>query len=191
PGFDVSAADARHVRLRSSPPRRPSDLVAIARARAHEPRVMILDEPTSSLSSEEAERLFALVDRLRERGVAILYISHRMSDIRRIADRIVSMRDGAIAGVFEDEPLDYEGAVDAMLGRAISRASIEARQAGGPMFSAEGLRLAHGARPLSLALGAGEVVAVTGLVGVGKTDLAETLFGVRPPLAGTMTLAGE
>lgn len=166
-------------------------MVGIARAMAHEPRVMILDEPTSSLSSEEAERLFALVDRLRERGVAILYISHRMSDIRRIADRIVSMRDGAIAGVFEDEPLDYEGAVDAMLGRAISRASIDARQAGAPMFSAEGLRLAHGARPLSLALGAGEVVAVTGLVGVGKTDLAETLFGVRPPLAGTMTLAGE
>src|SRR5690606_40383537 len=90
PGFDVSAADARHVRLRSSPPRRPSDLVAIARAMAHEPRVMILDEPTSSLSSEEAARLFALIDRLRNRGVAILYISHRMSDIRRRSEEHTS-----------------------------------------------------------------------------------------------------
>ena len=78
-------------------------MVAIARAMAHEPKVLILDEPTSSLSSAEANRLFAVVDRLRERGVAILYISHRMSDIRRLADRIVSLRDGRITGVFDDE----------------------------------------------------------------------------------------
>src|SRR5690606_37957681 len=94
-------------------------MVAIARAMAHEPKVMILDEPTSSLSSAEASRLFAVVERLREHGVAILYISHRMSDIRRIADRIVAVRDGVIAGVFADKPLDYEGAVDAMLGRTM------------------------------------------------------------------------
>ncbi|MGX9148417.1 ATP-binding cassette domain-containing protein, partial [Mesorhizobium sp. 128a] len=92
-------------------------MVAIARALAHQPKVLILDEPTSSLSSAEADRLFALADRLREQGVAILYISHRMSDIRRLADRIVSMRDGIISGVFDSKPLDYEGAVNAMLGR--------------------------------------------------------------------------
>jgi simple sugar transport system ATP-binding protein len=88
---------------------------------SHEPKVMILDEPTSSLSNAEAERLFALIERLRGQGVAILYISHRMSDIRRIADRIVSLRDGRITGVFEDQPLDYEGAVEAMLGRSTRR----------------------------------------------------------------------
>ena len=84
-------------------------MVAIARALAHEPKVLILDEPTSSLSSAEASRLFALIDRLRAEGVAILYISHRMSDIRRVADRIVSLRDGVITGVFDRRPLDYEG----------------------------------------------------------------------------------
>lgn len=165
-------------------------MVAIARAMAHEPRVMILDEPTSSLSSQEAERLFALVERLRARGVAILYISHRMSDIRRVADRIVSLRDGAVAGLFEDAPLDYAGAVDAMLGRSLGTGVVEARAADAPVFTAEGLCTAPGARPFSLHLGAGEVVAVTGLVGVGKTRLAETLFGLSAPRAGAMRLDG-
>src|SRR5438552_1598106 len=78
-------------------------MVAIARAMAHQPKVLILDEPTSSLSSAEADRLFSLIDRLRGQGVAILYISHRMSDIRRLAERIVSMRDGVISGGFNIE----------------------------------------------------------------------------------------
>ena len=110
-------------------------MVAIARAMAHEPKVLILDEPTSSLSSAEADRLFALIDRLRERGVAILYISHRMSDIRRLADRIVSLRDGRITGLFEGTPLDYEGAVNAMLGqKIISARSPSTRCRHGPVF---------------------------------------------------------
>ncbi len=165
-------------------------MVAIARAMAHEPRVMVLDEPTSSLSSSEADRLFALIDRLRERGVAILYISHRMSDIRRVADRIVSLRDGRIVGQFEDKPLDYEGAVNAMLGRHLGVTSVEQRAATRPVFEARGLRLTHDARPFDLRLGTGEVVAVTGLVGVGKTLLAETLFGLSRPLEGDMALDG-
>ncbi|TIP82583.1 MAG: sugar ABC transporter ATP-binding protein, partial [Mesorhizobium sp.] len=160
-------------------------MVAIARAMAHQPKVLILDEPTSSLSSAEADRLFALLDRLREHGVAILYISHRMSDIRRLADRIVSMRDGVISGVFDQKPLDYEGAVNAMLGRKIHLDRIVARNSARPVLTIDGLRIAQGARPISLTLGDGEVVAITGLVGVGKTALAETLFGVRKPLSGT------
>ena len=165
-------------------------MVSIARAMAHEPKVMILDEPTSSLSASEASRLFDLIDRLRDRGVAILYISHRMSDIRRVADRIVSLRDGAIAGVFEDKPLDYEGAVEAMLGRTIGRTSVAVKEGSRPVFAAENLQIAPGARPFGLSLAAGEVVAVTGLVGVGKTALAETLFGIRRPLSGQMRLGG-
>jgi simple sugar transport system ATP-binding protein len=166
-------------------------MVAISRAMSHEPKVMILDEPTSSLSSAEASRLFAVIDRLRGHGVAILYISHRMSDIRRLADRIVSMRDGRIRGVFAEKPLDYEGAVNAMLGRGIHLDRIVVNEAAKTVFSADGLRIAEGARPISLALGAGEIVAITGLVGVGKTALAETLFGVRAPLSGDMTLNGR
>jgi simple sugar transport system ATP-binding protein len=166
-------------------------MVAIARAMAHEPEVLILDEPTSSLSSVEADRLFALVDRLRERGVAILYISHRMSDIRRLADSIVALRDGRITGVFEGPHLDYEGAVNAMLGQKIGKDRVTVRSASTPIFEARDLVINEGARPFSLAVGDGEVVAVTGLVGVGKTALAETLFGARPALKGTMSLDGR
>ncbi len=166
-------------------------MVAIARAMAHKPKVLILDEPTSSLSSAEANRLFALIDRLKGHGVAILYISHRMSDIRRLADRIVCLRDGVIVGTFDNKPLDYEGAVNAMLGRMVGLGQVAIRDAGKTLFSVENLRIAQGARPFSLKLGDGEVVAITGLVGVGKTALAETLFGVRQPFAGTMSLAGK
>lgn len=166
-------------------------MVSIARAMSHEPKVMILDEPTSSLSSAEANRLFSVIDRLREQGVAILYISHRMSDIRRVADRIIALRDGIIAGVFADKPLDYEGAVNAMLGRAIDRALVSVVDGTNPVFQASDLRIAPSARPFSLSLADGEVVAITGLVGVGKTALAETLFGLRRPLGGTMALHGR
>ncbi len=166
-------------------------MVGIARAMSHEPKVMILDEPTSSLSNAEAERLFALIERLRAQGVAILYISHRMSDIRRIADRIVSLRDGKIAGMFEGEQLDYEGAVEAMLGRSTLAAEIDVEDGGKPVFEAKDMRLKAGGRPFSLSLRDGEVVAITGLVGVGKTLLAETLFGLRPPVSGAMFLDGR
>lgn len=166
-------------------------MVAIARAMAHQPKVLILDEPTSSLSSPEANRLFRLIDHLRTRGVAILYISHRMSDIRRLADRIVSLRDGVITGQFQNKPLDYEAAVNAMLGQKIGSSHFSARAADGAIFSAEAIRIAEGAQPFSLKLGDGEIVAITGLVGVGKTALAETLFGVRAPLAGAMNLNGR
>ncbi|TIV86756.1 MAG: sugar ABC transporter ATP-binding protein, partial [Mesorhizobium sp.] len=92
-------------------------------------------------------------------GVAILYISHRMSDIRRLADRIMSMRDGVVSGVFDQKPLDYEGAVNAMLGRKIRLDRVVARSSVSAVFTAEGLRIAHGAKPISMTLGAGEVVA--------------------------------
>ncbi|MGH6809894.1 MAG: ATP-binding cassette domain-containing protein, partial [Ensifer adhaerens] len=165
-------------------------MVAIARAMAHEPQVLILDEPTSSLSSAEADRLFELIDRLKARGVAILYISHRMSDIRRLADSIVTLRDGRITGRFEGADLDYEGAVNAMLGQKVSAGAVTVREARGAVFSVKGLRLTETARPFDLALGDGEIVAVTGLVGVGKTALAETLFGARSPATGQMKLDG-
>lgn len=166
-------------------------MVAIARAMAHEPQVLILDEPTSSLSSAEADRLFKLIDRLKERRVAILYISHRMSDIRRVADRIISLRDGVVAGVFETEPLDYEGAVNAMLGRRLSAGDIALQTSAGDVLSVRDLEIVPGARPFSMKLGDGEVVAVTGLVGVGKTAFAEVLFGHRQPVAGEMRLDGS
>ncbi len=165
-------------------------LVAIARAMAHAPKLLILDEPTSSLSAKEAARLFELIDRLRAQGVAILYISHRSSDIKRIADRIVSMRDGKISGVFEGDELDYEGAVKAMLGRAMSEIKLDIPEAGEAILRLQGLTLRADSQPFSLDLRDGEVVAITGLVGSGKSDLADVLYGQAKPAGGSMTLKG-
>lgn len=166
-------------------------LVAIARAMARRPRLLILDEPTSSLSLAEAQRLFTLIDRLRAEGVAILYISHRMSDIRRLADRIVSMRDGQISGLFEAAPLDYAGAVRAMLGHEITEVDIAIPPPGHPVLTARGLQLRPGSAPFDLALHENEVVAIIGLVGSGKTDLAGVLFGLQAPAGGQMELDGR
>ncbi|EAR51946.1 ABC transporter protein, ATP binding component [Oceanicola granulosus HTCC2516] len=163
-------------------------LIAIARAMTREPKVLILDEPTSSLSAREAERLFALIDRVRDQGVAILYISHRMSDIRRIADRIVAMRDGVITGTFTEKPLDTEGAVTAMLGVSMTDLDLEPATPGAPVLTATGLRLAPDAAPFDLTLAKGEVVAVVGLVGSGKSRLASVLYGLERPDAGEIVL---
>lgn len=165
-------------------------MIAIARAMALEPKVLILDEPTSSLSASEADRLFTLVDRLRAQGVAILYISHRMSDIRRIADRIVCMRDGEISGTFEQNPLDYDGAVTAMLGHAMTDIDIDIQNSGPPILEVDALVLPGSAEPISFAASDGEVIAITGLLGSGKSALADIIFGLRNATAGQMRIRG-
>ncbi|WP_227427873.1 sugar ABC transporter ATP-binding protein [Roseibaca sp. Y0-43] len=166
-------------------------LVAIARAMAHDPQVLILDEPTSSLSAAETKRLFEMVERLRDQGVAILYISHRMSDIRRLADRILSMRDGQIVQQFEDKPLDYEGAVRAMLGHEITEVDIRIPTPGKPVLELRDLVLQEGAAPFSIEARENEVIAVAGLVGSGKSALASVLFGLTQAKSGEIMLDGQ
>jgi len=166
-------------------------MIAIARAMARAPKVLILDEPTSSLSATEAERLFSFIDRLREQGVAVLYISHRMSDIRRIADCIISMRDGQVAGTFEGETLDYEGAVTAMLGHKMTDVNITPTVGGVPVLCLENISLKPHWPAFDLTANAGEVIAITGLLGSGKSQLAATIFGLNDAAGGTMTLDGQ
>ncbi len=167
-------------------------LVAIARAVALDPSVLIFDEPTASLSAGEADRLFAVIDRLRDRGAAILYISHRIGDLRRLADEAVVLRDGGVVGRFE-RPIDFPAAIRTMIGRDI--AADGSRQAADPSapvrLSVEGLRLRPDAAPIDLSVRQGEVIAVTGPVGAGKTSLARILFGARAPAGGRMVLDGR
>jgi simple sugar transport system ATP-binding protein len=166
-------------------------MIAIARAMARTPKVLVLDEPTSSLSASEADRLFAIIDRLRAQGVAILYISHRMSDIRRIADRIICMRDGAVSGLFETAPLDLEAAVTAILGHRMTDVGITAQLGTTPVLELDQITLVAGARPLDLVARDGEVVVLTGLLGSGKSRLAEIMYGLSHPLSGRMRLDGK
>jgi simple sugar transport system ATP-binding protein len=166
-------------------------MIAIARAMARSPKVLILDEPTSSLSASEAKRLFTLIDRLRDQGVAILYISHRMSDIRRIADRIVSMRDGQVSGIFESDNLDYEGAVTAMLGHKMTEVDITPNVVDAPILELKNISLKPNWPAFNMTANKGEVIAVTGLLGSGKSQLADIIFGLKKPAGGTMQLDGK
>ena len=163
-------------------------LVAIARAVAADAKLLLLDEPTASLSAKEVATLFSLIDRLRSRGVGVLYISHRMADIGRIADRFVVLRNGRIAGE-QGRPFDFKLAIRQMIGRDVET-TAEPRPRGAPLARFEGLRLTPGSAPFDLELAAGEIVAVVGGLGAGKSRLLRTLYGLEPVVGGIITLGG-
>ena len=163
-------------------------LVVLARAFALQPRLLILDEPTAALSDTEAQRLFSLIDTLRGRGVAILYISHRLSDLQRVADRAIVLRDGKLAGEFGAGQLP--AAVHAMLGESLDSRSFEPRPPGRVVLSWRGAKVVAHAQAFDLDLHEAEVVVLTGLLGAGKSEIAEVLFGLRPALAGKLQLDG-
>ena len=166
-------------------------LIAIARALAGRPEVVIFDEPTASLSDTEAQRLFEVIERLRDEGTAILYISHRLADLERIADRTVVLRDGRVAAGFT-RPIDFPSAIETMIGRDLKdTASRAAFSAVKPALSLSRVRLRDDRLPFDLEVGIGEVVAITGAVGAGKTTLAEAIFGVRPLVGGSMSFEGR
>ena len=163
-------------------------LVGIARGLAGEKRLLILDEPTASLSAPEAARLFAVLDRLKAQGVAVILVSHHTADLRRIADRAVVLRDGRVAGIF-GQPLDLAEALRVMVGAmpgAIPRSPI----AGPTILRAERLRLRDRGAALDLVLRGGEVTVLFGALGAGKSRLLRTIFGASPARGGAMTLEG-
>jgi simple sugar transport system ATP-binding protein len=166
-------------------------LVAIARAVAAEAAILILDEPTASLSAPEADRLFCVIDRLRGRGVGVLYISHRLGDIRRIADRIVVLQNGHRVAE-QVQPFDFAAAVRAMIGRNLDDAertadpSLESKI----VLSLSGVRLISGSASFDLVVRAGEVVAVIGALGSGKSRLMNALYGIGSLAGGSIELDG-
>ncbi|EDY60224.1 MULTISPECIES: sugar ABC transporter ATP-binding protein [Streptomyces] len=173
-------------------------LLILARALATRPRLLILDEPTSALSAAEAERLFALVERMRDDGIAVLYVSHRLGEIDALADRLVVLRDGRLT---EDQakPFDWDAALRAMLQQRPARQAREATTArpvregaeGEVALSLRGVRLFEGRDPLDLDLRTGEVTGIVGLLGAGKTELARGLFGAEPFTTGSVALDGR
>jgi ribose transport system ATP-binding protein len=163
-------------------------LVTIAKALALDARVLIMDEPTSALSPVEVERMFGVIAELRRAGAGIVYISHRMAEIGRIADRATVLRNGAVVAEFDARELTAERAAEAMVGRpvqAMFRTRAAAVEPGDELLRVAGLAVrARRERPgrrepagISLTVRRGEVVGVAGLLGSGRTELLETLFG--------------
>jgi ABC-type sugar transport system ATPase subunit len=169
-------------------------LVEIAKALSGDVRVLLLDEPTSALSDPEARRLFGIVHDLTSSGVAVVYVSHRLPEVLDIADRISVLRDGLLVGTVQATDVDEARLARMMVGHAVGGGAPPAPVAGGdaPMaMRARGLTRPPRLKPVDLELRAGEVVAVFGLVGSGRTRLARTLFGLEPATGGTLEVAGQ
>ncbi len=167
-------------------------LVEIARALSLKARVLIMDEPTAALSSREVERLFAVADTLRRQGVAILFVSHRMEEIYRLADRVAVLRDGRLVGIETAATLPRDRAIALMVGRPLGALyPPRTRDPGEVMLRAEGLAREGAFSGVSLTLHAGEIVGLGGLVGSGRTEVARVLFGVDRPSAGTLAVGGR
>lgn len=167
-------------------------MVEIAKAFRTAPEVLVLDEPTASLTEREAHRLLALVDQLKARGVGILYITHRMGEIRRIGDRVTVLRDGRKIGTVPATTSEDE-LVRLMTGRAIEQIfpAIPPVPCGPPVLRVEELTTGSGSVVgASFALHAGEILGLAGLVGSGKSEAARAIFGIEPLASGRVLLDG-
>jgi ribose transport system ATP-binding protein len=167
-------------------------LVEIARGIAAGARLLILDEPTTSLSRPDADRLFALLRRMQAEGRSVIYVSHNLADVLQLADRVAVLRDGVLVGEGAAGEFDEDRLVRLMVGRQIEQAYP--RRAQGPtqepLLVVRDVRLTAGDQPISLTVHRGEVVGLTGLLGAGRTELARGLFGLDPIAAGDVQLAG-
>jgi ribose transport system ATP-binding protein len=168
-------------------------MVEIAKALSLDARILIMDEPTSSLTLSETARLLGVVKELRAQGVGVIYISHRLGEVKEIADRAVVLRDGANAGELAREEIDHDRMVRMMVGRDIkSFYQHPENEKGAGYFVVEGLRTArYPEKRVSFDVGRGEILGLAGLVGSGRTEVARALFGVEPALGGEVLLGGE
>jgi rhamnose transport system ATP-binding protein len=167
-------------------------LVAIARALTHEARVLILDEPTAALSSREAEDLHRTVRRLARAGAAILFISHKLDEVLAVADRYTVFRDGRHVSDGAIADVDEPSLVRAMVGRSITQLFPKAAvEMGAPVLEVRELGNGVQFEGVSFTLHRGEVFGFYGLVGAGRTELVESLFGLSPPTHGVATLDGR
>ncbi|MBX7186848.1 MAG: sugar ABC transporter ATP-binding protein [Vicinamibacteria bacterium] len=168
-------------------------MVQIAAAVGAGARVIVFDEPTSSLSQGEAERLYLLIDRLRERGVTSIYVSHRMDEIFRLCDAVTVLRDGRHVATQAVSASDEAGLVQMMIGRAIETMDAAPHRASS---TDEALRVSGLSSPgkfsdISFVLRRGEVLGLAGLVGAGRSEIAQALFGLDPLAMGEIQVAGR
>ncbi len=165
-------------------------MVEIAKALRVQPRVLILDEPSAVLSSGELERLFAVLTSIRASGATVVYISHRLDEVLRIADRMTVLKDGRIVGTVTPAEVDQPALIRMMVGRSLTEIYPVREASPGPtILTAERLS-GRGFHDVSLSLAAGEIVGLFGLVGSGRTELARGLFGATHLTGGRITVDG-
>ena len=164
--------------------------VAIARALSMNSRILLLDEPTSSLTEDGVESLFELIAQLKRQGVSFVYVSHKMAEVSRIADRVTVLRDGVLAGTRAAGELTTDDLITMKVGRKLDRNQRPERAHNARIvLKVEGLSTSF-LSPISFEIFAGEVLGVAGLVGAGRSELGATLFGMRKRLRGRVLLNG-
>jgi monosaccharide-transporting ATPase len=191
-GLDIDVA-----RLLSSYPVAVQQMVAIARALGVSSKVLILDEPTSSLDEDEVRKLFEVLRRLRDEGLAIVFVTHFLNQVYAVSDRITVLRNGAWVGEWRASELGPQALIAAMLGRELAAQS--ARPAALPavaidapaLLEVQGLGQSGQLQPVDLRVRAGEIVGLAGLLGAGRTELARLLFGLEAPDRGQLRIDGE
>ena len=168
-------------------------LVEIARALGADARILIMDEPTASLSDKEVEQLFRLIRDLKAQGVGIIYISHRLEELPAVADRVTALRDGVLVGTRRMNETSRSELIRMMVGRELSAVFPKTFvEPGAVVLSLSGLECrASGVHGVSLSVRAGEILGLAGLVSAGRTELARILFGLTPADAGEIRLRGR
>ncbi|MBN9019861.1 MAG: sugar ABC transporter ATP-binding protein [Rhizobiales bacterium] len=165
--------------------------VEIAKALSMDAKLLIMDEPTASLAEADVRRLLDVVRRLKARGVAIIYISHRMPEIFALADRVTVLRDGAKIGTRPIDEVDHATLVSMMVGRSIDQLFPKVEvPIGEPVLELRNVSHGEDVRDISFTLRAGEILGIAGLVGSGRTELALTIFGITPATSGEILLNG-
>ncbi len=168
-------------------------LVEIAKAIGSKAKVIIFDEPTTSLTTRETGRLFEIINRLRQKGIAIIYISHILEDIMRLCDDIVVLRDGHVVGAAPKSAMTIEGMISLMVGRRIDQLfpPREVRVAPGPpVLEVKGLTQRGTVKDISFTLREGEILGLSGLMGAGRSELARILFGIDSFGSGEIVIQG-
>ena len=166
-------------------------LVEIARAISENSRVLIMDEPTTSLSRPEIDRLFRLVDDLKANGLGIVFVSHWLDEVFRVADRITVLRDGRFVGTRPAAELDHDAVIRMMVGREVRNTVAATRPIGEVVLEVRNLNREGVLKDVSLTVRAGEIVGLSGLVGAGRSELASCIFGIDPYDSGSVTVGGR
>jgi ribose transport system ATP-binding protein len=167
-------------------------LVEIAKALSLNARLVIMDEPTSSLTLTETDRLMKVIADLKASGVCVIFISHRLNEVERCADRVVVLRDGAVVGALPRDEIRHDRMIRLMIGRDLRSLYIPpARPPGASALDVDAIRTAtYPDHAVSLSVKAGEILGLAGLVGSGRTELARAVFGIDPLLGGKIRLGG-
>jgi methyl-galactoside transport system ATP-binding protein len=168
-------------------------MIEIAKAFSYDAKIVIMDEPTSSLTEKEVNHLFKIIRKLKERGCGIVYISHKMEEIFQLCDEITILRDGQWIATQPLEGLDMDKIIAMMVGRSLTSASRKHNTPGETILEVRNLTSLRqpSIRDVSFDLRKGEILGIAGLVGAKRTDIVETLFGIREKSGGTITLHGK